>query len=340
MYDTELTIAAEEIEALKHGHAWIPWSQFVLNPRRLWGSDFLMRWSQGRWSEDRLVQAVNETGTFVALPYGPSGTAPDNDPRAFELYFERLEEAGLGDLKRPDLLIFHSRDRQAVDSLVSALGGVAELPFRPESDTQMQYLIGLAVMAVECENSLWVCEAMPDFGVDLTPQRRLGGRPGLRKSAVVPTIIVKEEDRANLVRWEESSGKPIHVWHAFYDRAYGIACARVEDLITTGLIEPTMQVFQAPSGATSAKTIYKVYYHYAYPLGNASEPPAMEARCIQDRNGHILPYVTFVGGSIELAPDALSVIASLADQDGAASALPRPGGQSEQTPRSSGAGDA
>jgi|GEM_PF-4742413 hypothetical protein len=29
-----------------------------------------------------------------------------DDVRAFELYFERLELAGLGNIKRPDLLIF------------------------------------------------------------------------------------------------------------------------------------------------------------------------------------------------------------------------------------------
>ena len=90
------------------GHAPLPWSEFLLNPRRLRGSDFLMRWSQGRWSEERLIQALNATGRYFALPYGPSGVAPDNDVRAYELYFERLEAAGLGTVKRPDLLIYSS----------------------------------------------------------------------------------------------------------------------------------------------------------------------------------------------------------------------------------------
>jgi len=49
------------------------------------------------------------------LPYGPSGTAPDNDVRAFELYFEQLEKAGLGKIKRPDLLIYRTRDKAKVD---------------------------------------------------------------------------------------------------------------------------------------------------------------------------------------------------------------------------------
>jgi len=81
-----------------------------------------MRWSQGVWSEDRIVQAVKATDEYFALPYGPSGTAPDDDVRAFELYFERLERAGLNDVKRPDLLIFDKRHSLEIDQIVHRLG--------------------------------------------------------------------------------------------------------------------------------------------------------------------------------------------------------------------------
>lgn len=104
-FEVNLSVAAEELEFELRGHASVPWSDFLLNPRRLRGSDFLMRWSQGRWSEDLLVEATNRTAHYFALPYGPSSTAPD-DVREFELYFERLDAAGIGDMKRPDLLIF------------------------------------------------------------------------------------------------------------------------------------------------------------------------------------------------------------------------------------------
>jgi hypothetical protein len=46
-----------------------------------------MRWSQGAWSELRLKEAINQSDLFYAIPYGPSGTAPDHDPREAELYF-------------------------------------------------------------------------------------------------------------------------------------------------------------------------------------------------------------------------------------------------------------
>src|SRR5437016_6267029 len=79
-YEIELSITAENLEFEFRGYFPIPWVDFFLNPRRLRGSDFLMRWSQGRWSEDRIMEAVNETEQYYALPYGLSSVAPD-DPR-------------------------------------------------------------------------------------------------------------------------------------------------------------------------------------------------------------------------------------------------------------------
>lgn len=61
-------------------------------------------------------------------------------------------------------------------------------------------------------------------------------------------------------------------------------------------------------GATTKKVIYKVPYHYAYPLGNLAGEVRRVADQIVDRNGHILPYVRFEGGHLHLAKDALDVL--------------------------------
>ena len=84
-----------------------------------------------------------------------------------------------------------------------------------------------------------------------------------------------------------------------------------DDLIQSGAIEPTVQVFQAPGGATTKKAIYKFYYHYAYSLGKATEEPQLKAQCLTDKNGHVLPYVTFEGGRFELRSEALDVLREL-----------------------------
>ncbi len=311
-FEHALLIPLTDIEFELRGQRDLAWAEFLLNPRRLRGSDFLMRWSQGRWSEDLLIKAVAETRGFFALPYGPSSTAPDDDVRAFELYFERLEAAGLGNIKRPDLLIFRSSDRREVKAAVTAAGGQAELPFTKESSPPVRTLLGKAVLAVECENSLWKSRMMPDFGATLKPQRRLGGKPGLKKSAVLPTVIIKEEDRAPLKAWQDAAGVPIHVWHVFFDLAFGLSLDEAERLIADGLIEPTRQVFQAPGGATTEKLIYKYPYLYAYELAESVEDPKLVGKYVQDKNGHILPFVHFDGGKLSLRASGKDVLRKLA----------------------------
>ncbi len=308
-FERELSVSIADIELELRGVKEIVWADFWLNPRRLRGSDFLMRWSQGVWSEHRLTDSVNKTNQFYAIPYGPSGTAPDNDVRAFELYFERLEKAGLGNIKRPDLLIFKIEDKNFVDKFLESIGGVEELPFITED--KLQNLIHKAIIAVECENSLWIAEKMPDYNTPLKAQKRLDGKLGLSKTAVLPTVIIKEEDRIPLSKWQQENKIPIHVWHVFFDRAYGLSFDEAQRLVAEGLILPTEQVFQAPGGATTKKAIYKYYYHYAYSLGIANERPQLVPAFIEDKNGHILPYVKFEGGSLEITTDAITILKRL-----------------------------
>ena len=60
-FENILSVSIQDIEFELRGVASIEWSEFLLNPRRLRGSDFLMRWSQGIWSEKRLIDAINKT---------------------------------------------------------------------------------------------------------------------------------------------------------------------------------------------------------------------------------------------------------------------------------------
>ncbi|HFE66787.1 MAG TPA: AccI family restriction endonuclease [Chloroflexi bacterium] len=310
LFEHKLSVSIEELQLQFRGFPPLLWADFWLNPRRLRGSDFLMRWSQGLWSETRFIEAINQSELYFAIMYGPSSVAPSHDVREYELYFERLEEAGLNQLKRPDLLAFRKTDQKHIEKIVEDLGGLAELPFIPEDE--MDDLLQPALAAIECENSLWKAQQMPAYGEELRPMRRLGGKPGLPKSAVLPTVIIKEEDRERLWRWQDETNIPIHIWHAFYDVGFGLSLNKAQQLIDEGLIEPTIQTFQAPGGAVSKKAIYKFYYHYAYRVGESEEDPELTAAHIIDKNGHILPYVKFEGGRFRLHPEALQVLDELA----------------------------
>jgi len=76
---------------------------------------------------------------------------------------------------------------------------------------------------------------------------------------------------------------PIHVWHVFFDMAFGLAWDEAQRLIAEEYILPTEQTFQAPGGATSKKLLYKFYYRYGYPLGDALEEPELIAKSIYYR---------------------------------------------------------
>jgi hypothetical protein len=332
-FEKELSVSIEDIEILLHGFEPIPWLDFYLNPRRLRGSDFLMRWSQGLWSEERLTEGINSTDQFFAIAYGTSSTAPEDDIRKYELYFELLDVAGHGDIKRPDLLIFQSKHFNEVQTIISEiekkykipfilndedndndfLEGEQIFPFISEDDELIQSLLSLAIIATECENSLWKAQDMPNYGEALRPMRRLGGKPGLPKATIVPTVRIKEEDRKRLMIWETNNKVPIHIWHVFFDLAFGLSLKEANRLIDEGLIDPTINTFQAPGGSTTKKAIYKFYYHYAYPLAHSTEEPSVEAKYIIDKNGHILPYVTFKGGSLDIDDTTIQVLTRIAE---------------------------
>lgn len=309
-YEAALLVPREFAEIASSPLDELAWAEFWLNPRMLRGSDFLMRWSQGVWSEKRLIEATNATSQFFALPYGPSGVAPE-EPRAVELYFERLEAAGMHGQKRPDLLVFRAVHAARIQELVAEIGGEEEIPFVADSDPRIQALLDLALLAIECENSLWVASKMPKYGATMNARSLAAGKPGFAKSAVLPTIILKEEDRERLDLWQSHHRVPIHIWHVFFDRAFGLPLDDAKLLISSGKIAPTVQVFQAPGGATTKKSIYKIYYHYAYELGVATAEPALKAQVIVDKNGHVLPYVAFEGGSLQLGNAAIATLEGL-----------------------------
>jgi len=306
--------------------------EFYLNPRYLRGSDFLMRFSQGRWAEDIVVRTINATDDLRAVPYGPSSVAP-SEPREMELYFERLDEAGTVG-KRPDLLILPRSDYEAICPRLIEIG-MANLPFTPEVD--LAFLRSRALVAVEVENSLWVARDMPDYGKGIelmrlsAKERRFRGAEnrarwevwtesvrhfcaqsearqhlkGFLESAKVPTVIIKDEDLTPLIEWEANFNTPIFVFHVFYDEAHYISFQEARELIEEGVILPTAQTFYAPGGPTTRKYIYKIWYTLAHPLGTMTHAPEMSAKFVQDKNGHILPYVHFSGGQMVLAEEAL-----------------------------------
>lgn len=310
--DEALSVPAEETEILLHGFEPVPSSEFCLNARRICGSDFLMRWSLGAWCRNRLLVAVEETGGYFAVPYGPRCIVRDEDVRQFASHLDKLDHSGLADERRPDLLIFPSRDRDRVERALNRLGAPELLPFAPETHATMRLLLSRAVLAADCESSLLITGNMPGHEESLKLAKKTGGKAGRLSSAFSPTVTLKENDRSRLRRWQDQHDVPVHLWHVFFDAAFGLSLADAQRLIQSELIEPTLQLFQAPSGTTSKELIYEFCRQYVYPLVRSMETPELRANYIEDDNGHILPFVKFHGGSLSLAQEAVSILSEAA----------------------------
>jgi hypothetical protein len=272
---------------------------FRFNPRRLRGSDFLMRWSQGRWSEEIVIRALNQTRQFGVIPYGPSTIAPE-DPHELELFFETMDTIAQ-EGKRPDLLLYEkTRFHWARTSLERRLGNIEKIVETPS--TQLRDVIVQAHAALEIENSLWVTEKMPGFGKPFSRYTRGKNKGRLKPSGIIPTIIIKEEDIPRLQQWEEAYGVPIYVVHIFYDRGYFVKFDEVMDLLDSGELGMEIQRFTNPDGtASSPKQIVKVPYILCKEFGMVSGQ-GLKPMTFVDKNGKVMTYATFSGGEIQLLP--------------------------------------
>jgi hypothetical protein len=274
---------------------------FLINPRRLRGSDFLMRWSQGRWSEDVVLRAINGTSCFGVVPYGPSTVAPD-DPNDLEAFLEKMDVIS-GEGKRPDMLLYDSPTfKWAQSELQRRLGSAAKMAETPSD--QLRDIVVRAKAALEIENSLWVTDRMPGYGKPFGRFLRGKKKGRIKASGVVPTIIVKEEDISRLQQWEATFGVPIYIVHLFYDRGYFIKFKQVVNLIQAGDVGAESQRFSNPDGtAATPKRIIKVPYVLCQEFGSVSGQ-RLEPRTFVDKNGKVMTYVVFSGGEIRLAPAA------------------------------------
>jgi hypothetical protein len=273
---------------------------YLVNPQRIRGSDFLMRWSQGRWSEEIVIQTLNKTSHFGVVPYGPSTIAPE-DPEELEWFFEKMNAINQ-EGKRPDLLLYDKADYSLVESeLKNRLGSIEKAAETLSSE--LKDIISRAQVALEVENSLWVTAKMPGFGKEFTRYKRGKNQGRLKPVGIIPTVIVKQEDIPRLQQWQSEFGVPIYIVHIFYDRGYFIKFSDVLAMLESGELALELQPYTNPSSkASTPKLIVKVPYILCKEFGSVSGQSLLP-RTFVDKNGKVMTYVTFSGGEIQLSQD-------------------------------------
>lgn len=295
---------AEQSDLRFSGHRPLPWADFRLGSRRLRGGDFLTRWSQKRWAERQVAEAVLRNGRWLPIPFGPNAAASWDDPRSHAAYLERLESAGRGDLARPDLLVAARSEGGEAEGILSEVGGSSELPFLDEDDPRMRRLLDLSVLAVAPEATPARAESVVDDPEPSRSASRTAQRSGSSEKALRPAIVLEHEVMDRLASWQRVNEVPIHIWQVFFDSAFGIRLDRAREVVRSGLVESGERVFQAPDGTLVERTLYGIPRRYGYRLGRMTTEPVISADRLRDEHGQILPYIRFEGGGLELSAEA------------------------------------
>lgn len=235
------------------------------------GGDFLARYDQGYWAE-RLARVFLDRSTFArAIPYGTSRSEPFTDLDTFRKYAvsEALLQAWSSGQrwKRPDLILIPRAHLRRVG------GNDAWTPDLLHWDNdRCQAYVEVATGAVEVETSLWVVERAAAAGIHLS-------------------FTIKDEDLHPLRNWVRVNRRPLYIIQVFYDQAFVLPFARLEQLIAEDRLKAVPDRF-------TGKPTYNVPLAQGHFLGNIPEPE-VEGRVFKAPNGRVTVYGRLVGSHIE-----------------------------------------
>jgi hypothetical protein len=273
-----------------------------------------MNWQRGRWSEDRILEAINATRHYRAVPYGRSAVGPeerDQLPDYWEAY-QVVESVG----KRPDILVVPRGNRE-LRRLEMELGDLTLA-----NDDQLLPFLDAAICGLEAENSLWLAQQMPDF--DRVPLTRL--------DVIAPTIWIKEEDAAGLARWERTYRIPVLVVQVFLDRAFAASFNEVMRRVRrirraetvagrqeANRLQKELRVrlkaqsfWDARSGTSATKMTFRAHHTIGMDFGRLDPRPRFRTRILREPNGKVIPYVAFEDGRLVLSREARALLVALA----------------------------
>ncbi len=238
------------------------------------GGDFLARYDQGFWAE-RLTRVFLDRSTHArAIPYGTSRSEPFTDLDTFRKYAvsEALLQAWSSGQrwKRPDLLLVPR-------ALLQRVGGNDE--WTPDllhwDNERCKEYVATATAAIEVETSLWQ----------------------VKRASVPLSFTVKEEDLGPLRNWVRANKPPLYVVQVFYDQAFALPFAKLEELIEAGTVKAVPDRF-------TDKPTYNVPLAQGVLLGDIPEPE-VEGRVFKAANGRVTVYGRLTGSHIEPADAAL-----------------------------------
>lgn len=260
------------------------------------GVDFLINWSMGSWSEERVLDAINSTGKYVAFRYGVSRVGPFTFEE-FTKYYERLKRAYLHG-KRPDLIVFDVDIlRGLTPSETQLLSNLMDV-----SNGEADPVVKKALFGVEVEVSRWHVGKMIEYQ-----------KKHRATSIIGPTFTIKEEDLRPLITWMKDFSKEVLVVQTFYDRVYAIPFSKALVLIrgTDKGIKP-QGVRKRKDPKTKKVTYFISCLRYGVLFGEFDPTPSIEGGALIDDMGQVWPMINFINGKLNMTEGARKLIDEIA----------------------------
>jgi len=243
-------------------------------------ADFNQKLINGKWAENSMRIALNNTKKFFAIGYGPSEVREDLPIEQQKLRKELIKESSNG-LRRPDLLVFHKKHENKVIKIIESLPKDWDIT----DEMFLIPLLKLAIWAAEIKFSQYIVEMMKDWGTSLREQPRLKKFNlglGLPKDAKIPHIFLKKQDKDGLLAWQNEHNIPVHVWQVFLDHCFGVSLKSFCDFSDKNILRQTTQ-----NGLSDSFQTYDCPYYLGYKQATMKEKPIIESEIITQRTGRV-----------------------------------------------------
>jgi hypothetical protein len=244
------------------------------------GLDFFIRWSQGAWAEERVIEAINQDPSLSAFHYGRSR----GDPKSFEQFkveWEAYQKAQARMGKRPDVLVFDRITLPEMEARVQ--GGLEKMIQLP--DVELLGVPDRSVCGIEVETSFWKALTAESKGLPLS-------------------FTLKDEDVSGIRQWIRTTKRHILMVQVFLDSAWAIDLGPVIEDVGSGKIKAQVDY-------KTRKATFKIPLRKGVPFGKLEEAPVPRLRVLETDRGQILPFPIFEAGRFILTEEMRDLLMSL-----------------------------
>ena len=256
---------------------------------------FLSTIAQGRWAEEKVMEALSIDGEFIGIRYGQSRYNHDlilnrtNWKKYIKKVYDQMAKYG----KRPDVLVFRRSDADVIE--IPPNGDISE-----ELEEKIYHIVFKSIVGVECRSSAYYYDKYIKVR---------------KKEGKTLSITVKEEDIDRLIKWRKTyCDKPIIYLQLFFDKGFFITFDEVYKLIQLIKNGKKPKGIEYRKEKRTGKYTYFIPVSYAKPALIAEESPDVRAEKIESWDGRVYAIVSPVGGRYKLTDEFKNFLKELSQK--------------------------